>query len=374
MDFRRIKTAVIGCGEISYIYMLNFKKLDIIDLVGCSDIIPESAEKRAVEFNIKAMTNEEIFSSNDIELVVITTTPLHHYNVAKEALLSGKSVYCEKTICVTLDEAKELKQIAKEKTLFFGGAPETFFSSAMQIARNILDSGILGVPVMAQAFLSRSYRHHRDSANSRKRFVYCEHGGILYDMGAYYLTAMVFLLGAIKRVIGFSAIREPERIYQNPQNPNYGEKMIVESTNTATGSLLFENGVMGTFTMTSEGTLKNHFCIYCTDGYIDLGDPNEFENTIHIYNKNGEESVITSPFAICGDNFRGYGVAEAMYAHLSGKKARCNSELCTHVLEAALGLSASSETGCVYDMTTSAERPLPFKPGYFENPELSLKY
>jgi hypothetical protein len=87
---------------------------------------------------------------------------------------------------------------------------------------------------------------------------------------------------------------------------------------------------------------------------------------------NSEESIITSHFAIYGDNLRGYGVVEAMYAFTSNKKARCNGELCTHVLEAALGLSISSETGRVYNMTTFAERPLPFKPVYFKNPELSL--
>ena len=103
-----------------------------------------------------------------------------------------------------------------------------------------------------------------------------------------------------------------------------------------------------------------------------MGDPNNFDNIISIYNKNGEESVITSPFAICGDNLRGYGAAEAMYAFRANKKARCDNELCIHVLEAALGLSQSSESGRVYDMTTSAQRPLPFKAGYFENPELSL--
>lgn len=373
MEFKKIKTAVIGCGEISRIYMTNFMNLHIIDLIACSDIIPENAQKRANEFNITAMTNEEIFLSKDIQLVVITTFPLQHYNIAKEALLSGKSVYCEKTICVTLEEAEELQQIAKERNLFFGGAPDTFFSAAMQCARNIIDSGILGTPVMAQAFLSRSYRDHRDSTANRKKFVYCEHGGILYDMGAYYLTAMVFLLGAIKSVTGFSAIREPERVFEHPASPLYGKKMTVESTNMSTGSLVFENGAMGSFTMTSEGTLKNHFYIYCTDGYIDLGDPNEFENVIRIYNKEEKESIITSPFAIYGDNLRGYGAAEAMYAHLSGKKARCNSELCTHVLEAALGISKSSEMGAVYNMTTSCERPTPFKSGYFENPELSLR-
>ena len=373
MEFKKIKTAVIGCGMISGSYLTNLTKLDVIDLVGCSDLIDEKAQQKAEQFNIKKMTNEEIFADPEIELVVNVTYPLSHYTVAKQALLAGKSVYSEKMICTTLEEALELQEIAKQKNLFFGGAPETYFSSAFQLARGILDSGIIGKPVMAQTFLSRSYRHHRSFTGDAKRFPYCKNGGIIFDMGSYYLTAMVFLLGAVKSVTGFSAIREPERVFQNPNSPLYGTPLIVESTNMATGSLLFENGVMGTFTTISESPGQNHFFLYCTDGYIDLGDPNKYDNTIRIVTKKGDESVITSPWAIYGGNLRGYGAAEAMYAKMAGRKARCDGELCTHVLEIALGLNESSETGKVYQMKTRADRPAPLPTGYTEYPELSLK-
>jgi len=374
MTFRKIKTALIGCGVISHCYLDNLSKLDVIDLVGCSDIIEEKAAKRAEEFHIKKMTNEEIFADPEIELVVNTTYPISHYKVAKEALLAGKSVYTEKMICITLEEALELQEIAKQKNLFFGGAPETYFAAAFQLARKIIDSKMLGEPVMAQAFLSRSYRHERSFDGESKRFPYCKNGGILFDMGSYYLTALVFLLGAVKSVNGFSTIRDPERRFMNPKNPHYGEPMIVESTNMATGSLLFESGAMGTVTFFSESPTKNHFYIYCTDGYIDLGDPNTYHNTLRIYNKKGVESVITSPYAIFGRNMRGYGAAEAMYSLMEGRKARCDGELCTHVLEIALGLNESSETGTTYQMKTTAERPAPFPVGYTENDELSLRY
>ena len=373
MEFKKVKTAVIGCGVISKSYMKNLQSLDIIDLVGCSDLIDQRAQTRATEFGIRKMTNAEIYADPEIELVVNTTYPLSHYQVAKESLLAGKSVYTEKMICITLEEALELQALAKEKGLFFGGAPESFFASNFQCARAILDSGLIGQPVMAQAFLSRSYHHDRSFDGDAKRFPYCKNGGILFDMGAYYLTVLVFLLGSVKSVTGFSAIRDPDRVFQNPKCPLYGQPMTVESTNVATGSLLFENGVMASFTTLSESPKQNHFYLYCTDGYIDLGDPNTYGNVVRIVNKNGDESVITSPFAIYGGNLRGYGPAEAMYAKLAGRKARCDGELCTHVLEVALGLNKSSETGTVYHMTTSAQRPAPFPTGYMENPELSMK-
>ena len=373
MEFKKVKTALIGCGMISKIYLTNLSKLDVIDLVGCSDIVDERAAKRAEEFGIKKMTNDEIFADPEIELVVNTTYPTAHYKVAKAALMAGKSVYTEKMICITLEEANELYELAKQKNLFFGGAPDTFFGSGMQLARSIVDSGMIGKPVMAQAFLSRSYHHERHYAGDEKRFAFCQNGGILFDMGAYYLTALVFLLGAVKSVSGFSAIRNPDRVYQNPKCPLYGQPMTVESTNISTGSLLFENGVMGNITMLSESAPQNHFYLYCTDGYIDLGDPNNYEKTIRIVNKRGEESIINSPFGMGGENYRGYGAAEAMYAKMAGREARCDGQLCRHVLEVALGLIESQEKGITYQMTTTAKRPLPFMTGYTENAELSLK-
>ncbi len=374
MEFKKTKTALIGCGMISEIYLTNLTKLDIIDLVGCSDIIDSRAEKRAEQFKIKKMTNEEIFSDPEIEFIVNTTYPTAHYEVAKAALLAGKSVYTEKMICTSMDEVNELYELAKQKNLFFGGAPDTFFCSGVQLARSIIDSGMIGKPVMAQAFLSRSYHHERHYTGEEKRFAFCKNGGILFDMGAYYLTVLVFLLGSVRSVSGFSDIRNCDRIYENPKSPNYGLPMTVESTNISTGSLLFENGAMGTLTMLSESVPQNHFFIYCTDGYIDLGDPNHYHNTIRIVTKKGEESIIHSPFAIYGANFRGYGAAEAMYARTVSREARCSGDLCRHVLEAALGICESNESGRVYTMTTRSERPAQFRTGYTENAELSLKY
>ena len=373
MEFKKIKTALIGCGMISKIYLTNLKALDIIDLVGCSDIIDSRAEARANEFGIKKMTNEEIYADSEIELVINTTYPISHYKVAKECLMAGKSVYTEKMICATLAEANELAELAKKKNLFFGGAPDTYFGSGVQMARKILDSGMIGKPVMAQAFLSRSYHHERHYTGDEKRFAFCKNGGILFDMGAYYLTVLVFLLGAIKSACGYSAIRDPDRVYEHPKSPLFGQKMTVESTNVSTGSILFENGAMGNITMMSESVPQNHFFVYCTDGYIDLGDPNNYDKTIRIVNKRGEESIINSTFGIDGGNRRGYGAAEAMYAVMAGREPRCSGELCRHVLEAALGIIDSSESGKTYAMTTTAKRPEPFKQGYTENAELSLK-
>ncbi len=374
MTYRKFRVALIGSGMISAVYLKNLKSFDMIELCGCSDVIPARAKARAEEFGIRAMTNEEIWADPTIDLVVNTTYPLAHYEVARATLLSGKHVYTEKMMCETMAQAEELRALAAERGLFCGGAPDTFLGGSMQLARSLVDAGLIGTPTMLDAFLSRSYHHERYYTGEEKRFAFCRHGGILYDMGAYYLTAAVFLLGPVRRVCGFVNTRDPGRVYENPNGPLYGQDMTVETPNEASGSLLFATGVMGHLTVTSEGGAgANRFVLHGTDGKIDLGDPNEYERSVCYYNKKGEESVIATPFAYTNGNYRGLGVADAVYAIQGGRAPRCSGALTTHVLEAALGIAASSESGMAYTLQTSVERPAPFLPGYTEYPELVLK-
>lgn len=367
----KTRVALIGCGMISKTYLTNLKSYDAVELVGCSDIIEERAVQRAEQFGIRKMTNEEILRDPSIEWVVNTTYPLSHYEVARAALEAGKNVYTEKMVCETVEQMDELMALAAERDLFFGGAPDTFLGGGAQLARVLLDSGLLGKPTMVSAFLSRSYHHERFYQGDYKRFAFCRHGGIIFDMGAYYLSELVFLLGGIAAVTGFSEIRDPDRTYSHPNCPLYGTPMTVETPNNVTGSLLFANGVMGQITMTSEGgCTANRFVIHCTDGMIDLGDPNEYGESVRIVNKAGVESVIATPFAYTKGNNRGLGVLDAIYARRLGRAPRTDGTLCRHVLEAALGICRSAEESVTYRMKTTAARPQPLTPGYTEYPEL----
>lgn len=373
MKLKKQSVAVIGCGMISPVYLNNLKHFNITELCACSDIIEDRTKERAKEYGIKASYNKEIFSDSDIKMIVNTTYPLSHYEIAKQALLSGKHVYTEKMVCETVEQMDELIDLADKKGLYFGGAPDTFLDASSQLARQVIDAGLIGTPTVAQAFLSRSYHHERFYTGDYKRFAFCRHGGIIFDMGAYYLTELIFLLGSITQVNGFAQIRDAERKYLNPKCPLYGDDMTVESWNNITGSLKFSSGVLAAFTMTSEGGAgSNRFVIHGTDGMIDLGDPNNFQGSIKIINKKGEESILHSPFGFGTGDWRGLGAADALYAIKNRRKPRCSGELCRHVLEAALGICESSESGKTYTMRTKCERPEPFKAGYTEYPELVL--
>lgn len=370
--FQKMKIAVIGCGMISDIYLKNLKNFDVVDLVGCADIRAERAKEKAEAYQIQAMTNQEIYDDPEISLVVNLTYPTSHYTVAKEALLAGKHVYTEKMMVATMEEADELLALAKEKQLFCGGAPDTFFSASFQLARQILDSGMLGTPTTAEIFLSRDYRHERWNCAPYKRFAFCPAGGIPFDMGAYYFSALVFLLGSVKRAGGIAEIREPERYFQHPNSPLFEQEMRVESFNQAVGTLQFTNGTLASVAFTSEGgTTSNRFVIHCTDGCIDLGDPNNYESCVTIKNKAGEESVIHSNFAFHSGNFRGVGIADAIYALQNNRPARCSGDLCRHVLEIARAICYGD--GKIVELSTEVARPAPLATGYTEYPELVFR-
>lgn len=369
-----MKTALIGCGVISGIYLENCcKRFNILEVVGCSDIKPERSAARAEEFGICRMTNQEIYDDPEIELVINTTYQASHYSVAKDALLAGKHVYNEKMLAVTFEEAQELVRIAEEKGLYLGCAPDTFMGAGLQTARKILDSGIIGTPVAGNAFLVRGYHHERFRTDPERRFAFCLGGGIIFDVGCYYLTAFANLLGPIKRVSGFSQTRDANsRIYMHPHNPEFGGVMEIETPNNTAGVLEFNNGVLCPILTSSESVnVTNSFIIYGTEGKLTLNDPNEFGGSILLQTKADEEKEIPLTHAYT-DNSRGLGVADLAYAVRNKRKPRAGSQVALHTLEAALGIVKSGETNMVYSMTTTCERAEPLMIGCVEYPEMVL--
>ncbi len=372
--FKPVKIGIIGCGMISEIYLKNCcRRYNILDVVGCADIKPERSERRAKEFGIRQMTNEEIFADPEIEIVINITYQTSHYAVTKAALLAGKHVYSEKMLAVTYEQAKELTEIAKEKGLYLCCAPDTFLGAGAQTARKALDDGWIGTPVAAEAILVRSYHHERYRDDPERRFAFCPGGGIIYDMGCYYLTGLVNLLGPIRRVCGFGQTREPDsRLYRNPANPDYGKVMAIETPNNVGGTLEFACGVICPFLTTSEGAnFTNRFTIYGTEGTLTLNDPNEYTGPVAIRAKTGDNMVLPQPFGFT-DNSRGLGCADLAYAIRNGRKPRTGWECGLHTLEAAEYMIRSGEEGMIHTMETTCERAEPFAQGCTEYAEMVL--
>lgn len=362
-----IKVGLIGSGAISGIYLQNMTQtFSILDVVGCSDLIDERSRSRAEEFGIRQMTNEEILSDPEIEIVVNTTYPLSHYEVSKAALLAGKNVHSEKMMATTMDEARELMALAKEKGLRIGMAPDTFLGAALQTARKYIDAGMIGTPINATAMVMRGYRPLGEQ-DGRLPMIMTAGGGIPYDMGGYYLHAMIHLLGGIRRVSGFSKTRNPIEVFENPRHPRYKEEFEFSTPNMMVAALEFEQGCYGTITAMSESFGETpRLEIYGTEGTLVLSDPNNYGDPIYLI-RNGYKQMqpcevpFTHGYPV---NSRGIGVADMAWAIRNNRPHRCSGEIGFHAFEVVNGVQESCRTGKVYEMTSHVDRPAPLPTGY----------
>lgn len=353
---KKLKIGIIGCGNISSIYMENCPKFPHLELVACADLDEKRAQAQAGKFGIpKACSVEELLSDPGIELVINLTIPKAHASVSLQALEAGKHVYSEKPLAITREEGKQMLEAAKRKNLLVGSAPDTFLGAGIQTAIHLIEQGEIGVPVGASAFMiCRGHEHwHPDPA-----FYYDIGGGPMFDMGPYYLTALVALLGPIKRISGSARISYPERTVRS--KPKEGTKIVVSTPTHLSGVMDFASGVIGTITTSFDafgGTSLPPIEIYGSQGTILVPDPNTFGGPVRI-RKSDEKEFSEVPLSYgFAQNSRGLGVSDMAKAILEGGNYRANGELAYHVLEAMHGLLESSEKGTHYIMESTCARP-----------------
>lgn len=357
--FRRIKTAVIGCGTISASYLKNItEKFHVLELTACSDIVPERARKRAEEYGLRQMSNEEIYNDRDIEIILNLTYPLSHYEVNSNSLKAGKHVYSEKMMAVDLEDGHRLVQLTNERGLHLTVAPDTFLGGGWQTARNMIDNGWIGTPIAVNATCIRSYQDYGETYTEPKPFIFGEGGGIPFDMGGYYLHCMFHLFGGLKRVSGFLQTLQPAKVYRNPRHPMYGEIFIVDSPNNLSASLEFECGVLGTLLITSESSLFSQpsFEVVGTQGQLSLFDPNDFGGPILLRRNTFQDPIVMQSLYPYNDDSRGAGAADMAYAILSHRPPRL-AGLGHHAFETIHGIWESCHSGQVYQMRTTCTRP-----------------
>lgn len=354
----KVRVGVIGCGTISSIYMENIPTFENLELVACADLDINRARAQAEKYQIpEASTVKDLLENPNVDLVVNLTIPKSHAEVAIEALKNGKHVYGEKPLAVTREEGKEILKVAKENGLFVGSAPDTFLGAGVQTAINLIEKGEIGIPIGASAFMiGRGPEHwHPDPI-----FYYKEGGGPMFDMGPYYLTALIALLGPIKRISGSVGISYPERTILS--EPKAGTKIKVETPTHIAGTLDFASGAIGTITTSFDafgGSTLPPIEIYGSEGTILVPDPNTFGGPVRLRKRDEKEFIDIELTHNHGGNSRGIGVADMAKAILSGGSYRANGELAYHVLEAMHGFHDSSEQGSFYHMQSTCERPEP---------------
>ena len=355
---KTLKVGIIGCGNISSIYMENCKNFDHLELIACADLDEQRAVSQAEKYGIpKACSVDEILQDKEIDLIINLTIPKAHAAVCLQALEAGKHVYTEKPLAVTREEGKQILETAKKQNRLVGSAPDTFLGAGIQTAIHLIEQGEIGTPIGASAFMiSRGHEHwHPDPA-----FYYDIGGGPMFDMGPYYLTALVSLLGPIKRISGSARISYPERLITS--QPKAGETIKVNTPTHIAGTIDFSSGAIGTLTTTFDafgGSTLPPIEINGSEGTLLVPDPNTFGGPVKI-RKRDEKEFTEIPLSYgFSQNSRGLGVADMATAILNGKSFRANGQLAYHVLEAMHGFHVSSETSTHYLMESTCVRPEP---------------
>ena len=356
-EIKPVTVGVIGCCNISGAYMRMLKTLPVVQVVACADLRPEAAQAMAEQHGIPhVLSVEELLADAEIEIVLNLTTPQAHGEIALAALAAGKSVYNEKPLALTREEGRRMLDLAARQGLRVGGAPDTFLGGGLQTCRELIDAGAIGTPVAATAFMmSRGHEHwHPNPA-----FYYQKGGGPMFDMGPYYLTALVSLLGPVRRVSGATRITRPQRTVTS--QPRYGEIIEVEVPTHVAGLLDFAEGPIGTIitTFDVQASTLPWIEIYGTTGTLAAPDPNTFGGPVRL-RQLGEsewrEVPVTRPYT---ENSRGLGLADMAEGIRSGRAHRANGALAYHVLDIMHAIHDASTEGRHVQMESTCVRPDP---------------
>jgi len=353
-----VKVGIIGCGNISGIYFQNTTKMASLEVIAAADLIAERVESKAKEFGVPNIyySGKELLTNPDVELVINLTTPPDHAGICLESLEAGKHVYVEKPLAITREDGQKIIDLAKSKNLLVGGAPDTFLGAGIQTCRKLIDDGWIGTPVAATAFMM--CRGH-ESWHPDPEFYYKVGGGPMFDMGPYYLTALINLLGPIKRLSGSTRVTFPERTITS--EGKYGTKIEVEVPTHIAGTMEFSSGAIGTIITTFDVWASDlpRIEIYGSEGTLSVPDPNTFGGPVRLKRAGAEdwsEIPLSHGFA---ENSRGLGPADMAQAIREGRTHRANSELTYHVLEAMHGFHDASRDGRYYEMKSTCSRPAP---------------
>jgi predicted dehydrogenase len=360
----KIKVGLIGCGNISGIYFKTIPKFNILEIVACADIDLDRARTKAQEYNIsKACTVEELLNMKEIDIVINLTIPSAHAEVCLKALDAGKNVYVEKPLAVTREDGKRILDKAKEKGLRVGSAPDAVLGGGIQTCRKLIEDGWVGKPIAATAFMMK---HGPERWHPNPDFFYQHGGGPLFDMGPYYLSTLINLIGPITRVTGSTSISFKERTVTNKEN--YGKKIPVQTPTYIAGILDFKNGAVGTLITSFDvwGSSTPFIEIYGTTGSLSVPDPNTFGGPVKIrqqYSNEWKEIPIALNYT---DNTRGLGVADMAHSILNNRPHRANGEIAYHILDIMHGIHESSDSGSHYEVESTVQQPKPVPLGLLE--------
>lgn len=357
----RVRVGVIGTGKISGAYLGMAKNFPVVEMAACADVNLEAAKAKAQEFGIpRVCTVDEILADKSIEIVLNLTIPRAHVPIGLRAIEAGKHTYAEKPLGVNREEGRQLIAAAKAKGLRTGCAPDTFLGAGVQTARKLIDDGAIGKPVAFTAFMTG--RGH-ENWHPSPEFYYDVGGGPMFDMGPYYLTALLNLLGPVKRVMGMASISRQERKILS--QPKFGQIIQVKTPDHVLGMMEFANGctgsIMQSFAMRTGVGVASPIIIYGTEGTLHVPDPNGFDGVVKLckFDEEKKDEFVEMPHTFVKGYGRSVGLADLAYAIRSGREERCNGQQALAVLDLMQAFLDSSNSGQAVTPTVEYKRPKP---------------
>ncbi len=352
-----MKVGVIGCGVISRAYVENAAAFGSFELVACADVDRANAEALGRDTGLAVASVEDVIADGSIEIVLNLTPPSAHAAMTRQALEAGKHVYTEKPLATDVPEAAALAAEADRLGLRIGCAPDIFLGSAYQAGRVAIDEGAIGEPLSVSAAMLVG---GQETWHPNPDIFYADGAGPLFDMGPYYLTAIVALLGPIRRVAGFASMRTRERTIEI--GPRAGERFTASTPTHTTAALELASGVTGNLVASFEapGQYVCDVAIHGTEGVMALPDPNAFGGLVRF--KRGRDRWEDVPYASRGGaDARGIGLHDMVEAIAAGRPHRASGELGSHIVEVARGILLAAAAGRVVEIESQVGQPDPLR-------------
>ncbi len=351
---RRVNVGIIGAGNISDFYLRIAKGFGNFGFTAIADLDPERAAAKADAHGVRPATVAELLADDSLDVVVNLTVPAAHAAVSRAVIEAGKHVYSEKPLATDRQDARALLALAEERGLRVGCAPDTFLGAGLQTAREVIDAGLIGQPIGATAFMMSSgpERWHPDPA-----FFFAPGAGPLFDMGPYYLTALVNLFGPVARVTGSAVTGRASRTILSA--PRKGQAVSVGTPTHVSAQLEFGNGAAATLVTSFDSPASElPKCeVYGTEATLSLPDPNTFGGPLRLRradSKEWEELPLGRPY---DENSRGLGLADMIDATASGRPHRASGELAFHVLDVMASVLEAAGEHRWLELASGCERP-----------------
>ena len=353
-----VRVGLIGCGTISPAYLRAAATFGCLKFVGCADVNPEAAGRTQADFGVPAMTVDELLRRDDVEAILNLTVPAAHGAVNLAAIEAGKHTYCEKPFALDPAEGRRVLAAAAAAGVRVGCAPDTFLGAGHQTVRGLIDAGAIGEPVAGTAFMMAP---GHEAWHPNPAFFYQPGGGPMFDMGPYYLAALVHALGPVRRVAAITSRARAQRVVAS--QPRAGEVIDVRVDTHAAGALEFESGAVVTVVMSFDVRFHSNrpLELHGTQASLSAPDPNTFGGPVRVSKgREWQECALTHGYA---DNMRSIGLADMCVGVRTGRPHRCDGALAQHVLEVMAAFGESSGGRSHVEIASRPERPRPLPRG-----------